>query len=333
MPFVKSIKTNAYFKRFQVKFARRRSGHTDYAARHKLITQDKNKYQSPKYRLVVRISNRYVRVQVVAAEIKGDKVLCQASSQELPRYGLKTGLKNYAAAYATGLLCARRLLKQLGLDEMYPGAEEVDGTFKSFALDASGAAEEIAAGQRRNSKNYYVEGVDDNDRKPFRAYLDVGIKRTTRGAKVFAAMKGASDGGMDIPHNHKRFPGYDPDTKAYDPEDLKDHIFGGHVGQFMEMMAEDDEENFKKVFKNYLDQDLGAEDLEGLYEGVHTAIREDPSAKKGLTFDANGDLSAFTFKKTGKEWKKDVKKTYAQRIADIATKKAALNAGSDDEDN
>jgi len=281
----------------------------------------------------VRFSNRYVKVQVVAAEIKGDKVLCQASSQELPRYGLKTGLKNYSAAYATGLLCARRLLKNLGLDEMYPGAEEIDGTFKSYAMDASGAIEEIPEGARRNSKNYYVEGVDDNDRKPFRAFLDVGIKRTTRGAKVFAAMKGASDGGMDIPHNHKRFPGYDPDTKAYDPEDLKDHIFGGHVGQFMEMMAEDDEENFKKVFKAYIDQDLSAEDLEGLYEGVHAAIREDPSAKKGLTFGDDGSVKAFTFKKTGKEWRRTAKKTYAQRMADIATKKAAFAAGSDDEDN
>lgn len=331
MPFVKNIKTNAYFKRFQVKFARRRSGHTDYGARHKLITQDKNKYQSPKYRLVVRFSNRYCKVQVVSAEISGDKVLCQASSQELPRYGLKTGLKNYSAAYCTGLLCARRLLKNLGLDEMYPGVDEVDGTFKSFYLDASGDAEEIPENGRKNSKNYYVEGVDDNDRKPFRAYLDVGIKRTTRGAKVFAAMKGASDGGMDIPHNHKRFPGYDPDTKAYDPEDLKDHIFGGHVGQFMEMMAEDDEENFKKVFKSYIDEDLSAEDLEGLYESVHAAIREDPSAKKGLTFSADGELSAFTYKKTGKEWKKQTKKSYAQRVADMEAKKAAL-AADDEED-
>ena len=35
---------------------------------------------------------------------------------------------------------------------------------------------------------------------PFRCVLDVGLKRTTTGAKVFAAMKGAVDGGLDIPH-------------------------------------------------------------------------------------------------------------------------------------
>lgn len=39
--------------------------------------------------------------------------MCQASSTELPRYGVKVGLKNYAAAYCTGLLMARRLLRNL----------------------------------------------------------------------------------------------------------------------------------------------------------------------------------------------------------------------------
>lgn len=325
MPFVKVLKDKSYHKRFQVKFARRRSGHTDYAARHRLITQDKNKYQSPKYRLVVRSSNQYYRVQVIAAKLDHDVVICEASSQELPRYGLKIGLKNFAAAYATGLLCARRLLAELGLDEMYPGVEEADGVVSVF--NAYGM--EIEDKQRCNTKKFYTPYDDDKEQKPFRAYLDVGIKTTSRGAKVFAAMKGASDGGMDIPHNHKKFPGYDPDGKSYDPEEFKSRIFGGHVGEYMEMMEEDDEENYKKVFAGYLDEDLGCDDLEGLYEGVHAAIREDPSRKKGFTFDSKGNQSAFEYKKTGKEIKKISKKSYADRRAASNAKKAALNADSD----
>eukprot|EP00382_Lankesteria_abbotti_P008535 CAMPEP_0114007870 /NCGR_PEP_ID=MMETSP0372-20130328/5229_1 /TAXON_ID=340204 /ORGANISM="Lankesteria abbotti" /LENGTH=46 /assembly_acc=CAM_ASM_000359 len=43
----------------------------------------------------------------------GDKVLSSAQSSELSNYGIKIGYTNYAAAYATGLLLARRLLKQL----------------------------------------------------------------------------------------------------------------------------------------------------------------------------------------------------------------------------
>uniref|UniRef100_A0A0E0CBK0 Large ribosomal subunit protein uL18 C-terminal eukaryotes domain-containing protein n=1 Tax=Oryza meridionalis TaxID=40149 RepID=A0A0E0CBK0_9ORYZ len=50
--FVKTQKTHAYFKRFQVKFKRRRQGKTDYRARIRLTNQDKNKYNTPKYRFV-----------------------------------------------------------------------------------------------------------------------------------------------------------------------------------------------------------------------------------------------------------------------------------------
>lgn len=81
--FVKAQKSKAYFKRYQVKYKRRRGirsslwlwklhvisiirlllkyspcvfadGKTDYRARIRLINQDKNKYNTPKYRLVVR---------------------------------------------------------------------------------------------------------------------------------------------------------------------------------------------------------------------------------------------------------------------------------------
>jgi hypothetical protein len=41
----------------QVKFRRRREGKTDYYARKRLVCQDKNKYNTPKYRLIVRSSN------------------------------------------------------------------------------------------------------------------------------------------------------------------------------------------------------------------------------------------------------------------------------------
>jgi large subunit ribosomal protein L5e len=48
-------------------------------------------------------------------------------------------------------------------------------------------------------EDYNVEYTGDGSR-PFRAFLDVGLTRTTTGNKVFAAMKGALDGGLDIPH-------------------------------------------------------------------------------------------------------------------------------------
>jgi len=49
--------------------------------------------------------------QIAYATLKGDRILAQASSNELKRFGVEAGLTNYAASYATGLLLARRLLK------------------------------------------------------------------------------------------------------------------------------------------------------------------------------------------------------------------------------
>mmetsp|Transcript_32113 Transcript_32113/g.54162 ORF Transcript_32113/g.54162 Transcript_32113/m.54162 type:complete len:301 (-) Transcript_32113:76-978(-) len=298
MPFVKVVKNKAYFKTFQVKWRRRREGRTDYRQRHKLITQDKNKYQSPKYRLVVRFTNRYVICQVIYAEVSGDKVLCSAHSKELIKHGLTVGHKNYPAAYCTGLLLARRLLQQLGLDETYAGVEEPTGEVVSTEV---------------NGREYFVEEVDE-EKRPFRALLDVGIKNTTTGAKVFGAMKGASDGGLDIPHSEKRFPGYTRDTKEYDAEVHKGHIMGEHIADYMREMEEDDEENYQKHFAEYIANDLEADDLEELYEKVHASIREDPSREETEAFTA-----------IDKSFKKPVKKTYEQRKADSSAKKAALN--------
>ena len=88
MPFVKVVKDKAYFKRYQVKFRRRREGKTDYYACKGLVVQDKNKYNTPKYRMIVRTSNTDICCQIAYARIQGDIIICAAYSHELPRYML-----------------------------------------------------------------------------------------------------------------------------------------------------------------------------------------------------------------------------------------------------
>nr|CAI5817956.1 unnamed protein product [Callosobruchus analis] len=255
MGFVKVVKNKQYFKRFQVKFKRRRQGKTDYYARKRLIVQDKNKYNTPKYRLVVRFSNRDITCQIVYSQIEGDRIVCTAYSHELPRYGIKIGLTNYAAAYATGLLVARRLLKKLGLDTLYEGTTDVTGD------------------------EYNVEGVD-NGPGAFRCYLDVGLKRTSTGARVFGAMKGAVDGGLNIPHSTKRFPGYDNESKSFNAEVHRGHIFGQHVANYMKTLEDEDPEAFKRQFSRYIQAGINADQIETLYKNAHAAIRANPEHEK-----------------------------------------------------
>jgi large subunit ribosomal protein L5e len=296
MPFVKLVKNKAYFKRFQVKYRRRREGKTDYRARKRMVAMDKNKYQAHRYRFVVRFTNTKVITQVIYSEISGDRVLTSATSDELKRYGLEVGLSNYAAGYCTGLLCARRLLKQLGLDEMYEGNTEVDGTVKT--------CEQERESNPRQSKVYYVAELDD-ERRPFRAVLDVGIRNTTTGARVFGVMKGAVDGGLDIPHTEKRFVGYDREAKEYDADAHRERIFGAHVADYMRTMQEEDSEKYSKHFSAYVSRGIDADALEALYESVHDKIRADPARPEKKDKAIDKDLA--------RRFKNPVRRNLAQR--------------------
>merc|ERR1712108_119565 len=153
-----------------------------------------------------------------------------------------------------GLLLARRILQKFKLDSVYEGNTNVDGS---------------------------MYAVEDNDDGPgaFRACLDVGLARTSTGAKVFAAMKGAVDGGLEIPHSVKRFPGYDNEEKRLDAEVHRNHIFGQHVADYMKHLQDEDEEAFKRQFSRFIKLGVTADSMEGLYKKAHAAIRSDPAHK------------------------------------------------------
>jgi len=293
MGFVKVVKNKAYYKRFQVKFRRRRECKTDYYARKRLVTQDKNKYKSPKYRFVVRFTNKDVVCQIIAADLTHDVVLAAAYAHELPRYGVKLGLTNFAAAYCTGLLLARRVNTKYSLK--YEGATEVNG------------------------EEFHVEAEEEGPR-PFKALLDVGLARTTTGCKLFGALKGAADGGLDIPHNDRRFPGTKKENGEFtsSAETVRKYIFGGHVADYMKHLLDEDEERYNKQFKRYVDAGINAANLEKLYAAAHKAIRADPNKKRD-----DKQLGRFGTRTKPKE-KEVVKKSFAKHRLSLQQKRSRV---------
>lgn len=133
--------------RYFVPFRRRREGKTDYYQRTRLVVADVP-------RMVVRKTNRHIIVQLVTAEMDGDRTLVAANSKELEQYGYKGSTSNTPAAYLTGML---------------------------FAVKAKKAQQDSAV-------------------------LDIGLNRATPGARVFAALKGAVDAGLDIPYGEEILP-------------------------------------------------------------------------------------------------------------------------------
>lgn len=305
MGFVKSVKTKAYYKRLQTHYRRRREGKTDYEQRRNLVRQEKNKYNTPKYRFVVRFSLTKITIQIVYSTIAGDRTIAQALSNELPRYGIVAGLTNYAAAYATGLLCARRCLKKLGLDKTFVGQEEATG------------------------EEYHVEEEDEGDRRPFKCILDVGLKRTTVGSRIWGALKGGADGGLHIPHSIKKFPGYEPAEEKgaeanYDEDVHKEKILGAHVAEYMETLKEEDQTQYERQFSKYLKHKIGHEQMEDMYTKAHAAIRAKPDAAKpkpeGPKNKRNGNKITTP---GGKTYSRPVKKSLKQRKDTVRQKIAA----------
>ena len=103
--------------------------------------------------------------------------------------------------------------------------------------------------------------MEDEQPGAFRCYLDVGLSRTTTGARVFGAMKGAVDGGLNIPHSVKRFPGYSSESKSFNAEVHRAHIFGQHVADYMKTLEEEDVEAFKRQFSKYISLGIRADDV------------------------------------------------------------------------
>lgn len=320
MVFVKVQKNNTYSKRFQVKFRRRREGKTDYYQRKRLTIQRKNKYNTPKWRFVVRRTNQKIICQVVWSTIAGDRIKTAADSTELKRFGLTAGLANYSAAYCTGLLCARRLLTIL--DEDNKKRNITSSIAKDFNLVPETTGEYCDIAKLAEKK-----GIEH---RPFTCFLDLGLARATCGNRVFAALKGAVDGGINIPHSDKIFPKVKEATKEKGgkapakeekkggPNPLRERIFGQHVQNYMELLRKTPEK-YKQQFSKW-DSALTAskaKSLEELYKKVHAAIRATPlrpAKAKKAGFKHVADAKNPNVRTIdGKTYRKDVKITRQER--------------------
>lgn len=120
---------------------------------------------------------------------------------------------------------------------------------------------------------------EELNRRPFKANLDVGLIRTTTGNRVFGALKGAVDGGLNVPHSVKRFPGYKESAKKkYDAGLHRKRIFGLHVQDYIKKMKAAQPEKYATHFAVW--DSHAAANFEEMYKSVHNAIRADPTFTK-----------------------------------------------------
>jgi large subunit ribosomal protein L18 len=194
---------------YRVPFRRRKEGKTDYRSRRALVL-------SRLPRLVVRLTLNHIIVQIVKAEVAGDKVVASAHSRELAKtYGWQGNCRNVPAAYLTGLLCG----------------------FKAM-----------------------VYGVK-------KAVLDIGLHSPSRGARVFAALKGVLDAGVTVPHSENMLP---DETR----------ISGKHIADYGSQLSSNPE-IYQQRFSKHLSRGLRPEQLSEHFSLIKEKITSSFKEKEG----------------------------------------------------
>lgn len=105
----------------------------------------------------------------------------------------------------------------------------------------------------------YLCGKEALKKKVKEAVLDTGLQMTAKGNVIFAALKGAVDSGMEIPHSDDNIPS-------------EERITGKHVVSYALKLKEEDPAGYKKRFSSYLKEKVAPETLDQHFEDIKKKI-------------------------------------------------------------
>lgn len=172
---------------------RRIENKTNYNKRLKLL-----KGKLP--RLVIRKTNRYILLQIIESKNAQDKVIYSVCTKELLKSGWpkeKAGsLKSLSAAYLGGLLLGKKA--------------------SSLSKDNEG---------NKPSSKQSFEGQAGKLKE--KVILDTGLIPSTKGSRIYAAVKGVADSGIKIDYDEKIIPSMERiEGKAHKLDDIFKKVKG-----------------------------------------------------------------------------------------------------------
>ena len=93
------------------------------------------------------------------------------------------------------------------------------------------------------------------------AVLDTGLYRPIAGSKLYAAAKGASDTGLEVPHG--------------DSEKLsEERLSGAHIASYAETLEKDNKEKYESQFSHYISSKTNPKDIQKQFEATKKKIME-----------------------------------------------------------
>ena len=176
----------------------------------------------------------------------------------------------------------------------------------------------IASASSQELKNYGWKGACGNipsaylagllcgkralQRKVTKAVPDIGLHQPTKGARVFASVKGLLDAGLDIPHTGETLP-------------KESSLKGQHIEDYAQLLASSNLEIYERYFSKYLAKKINPQELQKHFEAVKQKISSD-SGRKAAKRKATRTKAE---KKSAKAPKKKTAKTTRRKLANKET--------------
>ncbi len=92
-----------------------------------------------------------------------------------------------------------------------------------------------------------------------KAVADIGLHQPTKGARIFASLKGFVDAGVEVPHSAEKL----PDEKR---------LRGQHIADYAKNLASSNPQQYEKAFSKYLKDNLPPEKVPEHFDAAKGTI-------------------------------------------------------------
>ena len=106
----------------------------------------------------------------------------------------------------------------------------------------------------------YICGKKALKAKVTEAVLDIGLHHSSKGSSIYAALKGAVDAGLNVPHSDKSMP-------------PADRVSGKHIASYAAALKSKDPEKYKLLFSAYLKAGVEPEKLAEHFEQAKKSVK------------------------------------------------------------
>ncbi len=104
-----------------------------------------------------------------------------------------------------------------------------------------------------------IAGLKAKKAKIKEAVLDIGLNVSTKESRIYAALKGFLESGINVPHSEEILP-------------KEERVKGEHIAKYAEKLKKENLNEYKKRFSVYLKNKINPEDLPKEFERVKNNI-------------------------------------------------------------